>query len=105
MKQRRPAAFTLFCIVAGFIAVFIIPSCFIRASETPAWFGAIVITGSLSMLVLVPGAIIYGLVYKTDDPKLKQRNRIGLWGNVVVLLAILGLFGYVALALNADGIQ
>jgi membrane protease YdiL (CAAX protease family) len=103
MKKRAPVSYILMCIVLGLIITGIIPAFFIRASETPKWFSAFLFISILVIVLLSPVSVILGLLYRTDDPKNRKRNRIGLWSSLVIVAGILGLILFALFTVGHSG--
>lgn len=91
MKPKKPLAFVFFCTATIILIADIVPAFFMRSSETPSIVSAIMLISFLLALLLYPVAIILGVIYKTEDAQYKLRNRIGLWGSILIVLAFVAL--------------
>lgn len=88
MKQSKPTSLKLF-VLATVITVII----FLIATFSPGYGQNLAFV--LVLVFVLTGVGTYsGLKYKTDESKLRNRNRVGLVGNLVIFLFILGIMIY-----------
>jgi len=81
-----------------------VPASLMRSSETPGWLGGTMLILFLLGILLIPVTLIMALIYKTDVPQNKVRNRIALWGSVAIILGFVTVILYSALFSHGGGV-
>lgn len=90
MQQSKPTSLKLFI-----VAILIVAIIFLFATFRPGSGYIIVLVFILILTFGLTSVGIYsGLKHRTDERKLRRYNRIGLLGNSIIILFILGIMIY-----------
>ena len=96
MNQGKPTSLKLFIVASVIVAIVLL---FAMLKPGPGYI--LILAFILIVTFVLTGIGIYsGLNHRTDEHKLKRQNRIGLVGNFIIFLFIVGITVFAVLQLK-----